>query len=123
MGRAILILKGMQKERVAAALLKVIAAMRVVLNAPGEPMMNLLGSYGEGGWRILVFPRRKHRPSVFDLEGEAQVLITPASVEMGGFLVTPREKDYHALDARLAAAIFADVSVDEETLLQMVDAL
>jgi hypothetical protein len=123
MGRAILILKGMQKERVAAALLKVIAAMRVVLNAPGEPMMNLLGSYGEDGWRILVFPRRKHRPSVFDLEGEAQVLITPASVEMGGFLVTPREKDYHALDAQLAAAIFADVSVDEETLLQVVDAL
>jgi len=123
MGRAVLVLKGANPERVASALLRVIAAMRAVLNAAGEPMMNLMGLYQEGHWMILIFPRGKHRPSVFDLEGEAQILITPASVEMGGLFITPVEKDYRALDARLADAIFQDVSVDEEALSCVFDAL
>lgn len=123
MGRAILVLKGPDSASVAAALLRVMAALRAVLNADGEPMMNLLGSYGEGRWRILIFPRRKHRPSVFDLEGEAQVLITPASVEMGGLFITPREKDFRSLDALAATTIFQEVSIDERMLARVVKVL
>jgi hypothetical protein len=123
MGRAILALKGAKADRVASALLRFFAAMRAVLNADGEPMMNLIGSYREDHWFILIFPRRKHRPSVYDLEGEAQILITPASVEMGGLFITPVEKDFRTLDVRLADAIFQDVSVDDKTVTSIVDAL
>lgn len=123
LGRAILVLKGTEAGRVAAGLRKVMAALRTVLDAKDEPMMNLLGSYEQGGWVILIFPRRKHRPDVFYLEGEARVLITPAAVEMGGLLIAPREKDYHALDAGLAQTIFQDVSVDEETVSRLVEIL
>jgi hypothetical protein len=123
MGRAILVLKGAKPDRVTSALLRVIAAMRTALGANGEPMMNLTGFYKEGHWTVLIFPRRKHRPHVFDLDGEAQILITPASVEMGGLFITPMEKDFRALDARLVDTIFRDVSVDEKAMAWLVAAL
>jgi hypothetical protein len=123
LGRAILMLKGAKQDCVASALLKVIAALRVVLNTQVEPMMNLVGAYEEGRWMILIFPRARHRPAVYGLEGKAQILITPASVEMGGLFITPLEKDYNALDAGLVQTIFQDVSVDEEMASQLVDVL
>ncbi|MDD5534129.1 MAG: DUF4922 domain-containing protein [Syntrophales bacterium] len=123
LGRAILVLKGMRQDLVASVLLKVIAAMRAVFQIIDEPMMNLLGIYQEGHWMILIFPRAKHRPEVYDLEGEAQILITPASVEMGGIFITPVEKDFRALDAGLVQRIFHDVSVAEETASRLVDVL
>ncbi len=123
LGRAILMLKGAKQDRVASALLKVIAAMRAAFHAAGEPMMNLLGSCEQNRWMILIFPRARHRPAVYDLEGEAQILITPASVEMGGLFITPMEKDFRALDAGLVQTIFQDVSVDEEGLVRVIDAL
>lgn len=123
LGRAILVLKGAGQDRVASALLKVFAAMRAAFQTVDEPMMNMLGLCREDRWMILIFPRARHRPDVYDLEGEAQILITPASVEMGGLFITPREKDYRGLDAGLAQSIFQDVSVDEEMVLRVVDVL
>jgi hypothetical protein len=123
LGRAILVLKGAKQHRVASALLKVIAAMRTAFHTAGEPMMNMLGSYENNRWSILIFPRARHRPSVYDLEGDAQILITPASVEMGGLFITPIEKDFRVIDAGLVQTIFQDVSVDEEGLARVIDAL
>jgi hypothetical protein len=123
LGRAILALKGAKQDCVASALLRVIAAMRAVFQTIDEPMMNLLGLYREDNWMILIFPRVRHRPKVYDLEGEAQILITPASVEMGGFFITPLEKDFRALEAGLVQSIFQDVSIDEEMASRLIDML
>ena len=59
-----------------------------------EPMLNILARYIDGGWRVLVFPRALHRSSQYFAEGEENILISPASVDMGGVLVTPQEKDF-----------------------------
>ncbi|WP_297095993.1 DUF4922 domain-containing protein [uncultured Draconibacterium sp.] len=59
-----------------------------------EPMLNILARYNDGGWRVLVFPRALHRPSQYFAEGEENILISPASVDMGGVLITPQEKDF-----------------------------
>jgi hypothetical protein len=123
LGRAILVLKGARQDHVESALLNAIAAMRAAFQTVDEPMMNLLGSYREDHWMILIFPRARHRPEVYDLAGEAQILITPASVEMGGFFITPLEKDFRVLDAKLIENIFQDVSVDEKAMEWIVDAL
>jgi len=123
LGRAILALKGAKLDRVASTMRKVILAMGTVFQTLEEPMMNLLGLYREDQWMILIFPRARHRPRVYDLEGEAQIMITPASVEMAGFFITPVEKDFRALDAELVQRIFQDVSVDEKMALRVVDML
>ena len=123
LGRAILVLEGDGQDGVASLLLKIVAAMRKLFSTPDEPMLNLLGSYSGDRWQIRMFPRGRHRPAAYDREGDAQILISPGAVDMGGLFITPREKDFHALDAALVQNIFQDVSVDEERAAQIVDAL
>lgn len=123
LGRAMLVLKGTKQDRVAFVLLTVMAAMQAAFRTVDEPMMNLIGLCREDLWMVLIFPRTRHRPGVYDLEGEAQILITPAAVEMGGLFITPLEKDFRVLDASLVDTIFRDVSVDEKAMAWVVDAL
>jgi hypothetical protein len=64
-----------------------------------EPMVNILCNYTDGEWSILIFPRAKHRPSCYYAEGEANLLCSPASVDMGGAFIIPRESDFEKIDA------------------------
>lgn len=64
-----------------------------------EPMMNLLCFATPVGVRLVVIPRKRHRPSFYGTEGEGTMLLSPASVDMGGVFITPLEKDFNALDA------------------------
>lgn len=123
LGRAIFVLKGARKDHVVAAVSNVIAAMQMVFGTTDEPMMNLMCSYAEGHWRIMIFPRGRHRPSVYDRDGEAQILISPGSIDMGGLFIIPREKDFRVLNAALVESIFQDVSVHDQMVTRIVDAL
>ncbi|MDE6322984.1 MAG: DUF4922 domain-containing protein, partial [Paramuribaculum sp.] len=59
-----------------------------------EPEVNLyVRSLGGNGFEFVIIPRKAHRPSVYG-EGPGQALISPASVEMAGFFVAPREEDF-----------------------------
>lgn len=78
-----------------------------------EPMLNILALYDKGVWNLVVFPRTKHRPSQFYEEGDAQVLFSPASVDMGGMLIVPRETDFRKFDKRLIEDMFSQVSFTE----------
>ncbi|MFA5325171.1 MAG: DUF4922 domain-containing protein [Bacteroidales bacterium] len=62
-----------------------------------EPMLNILAWYEEM-WKIVVFPRKSHRPSCFFAEGEDNILISPASVDLGGVFITPLEKDFNKIN-------------------------
>lgn len=77
-----------------------------------EPMMNLISWYDEGRWTTLVFPRKKHRPACFWAEGDANMIITPGAVDMGGVLITPLEKDFEKITAEDIANILQEVACD-----------
>lgn len=83
---------------------------------PGEeePMMNLLawveeGDTGDKRWIVCIFPRHKHRPACYTAEGDANILISPASVDMGGVFITPRESDFKKLTATDIDTILSEV--------------
>jgi len=75
-----------------------------------EPMINLLVWFENGEWCLCVFPRRKHRPTVYSLEPGQGILLSPGAIDMGGLLVTPRHSDYERLNAGLILDIFDEVS-------------
>ncbi|MDP2267593.1 MAG: DUF4922 domain-containing protein [Deltaproteobacteria bacterium] len=116
------LVKGADVQRIVAFLRGLIRAMQRVhtlIPEPlaylkqGEPMLNLFCLYGEDGWRVLIFPRRKHRPAAYYKSGTEQIMVSPGAVEMGGVLVLPREADYNRLDAALLMNIFQEVSMGE----------
>lgn len=78
-----------------------------------EPMMNLLCYSTPVGERLVVIPRKRHRPSFYGTEGEDTMLISPASVDMGGVFITPLEKDFEKMDANLVRTIFDELCLDK----------
>jgi hypothetical protein len=115
-GREVVMLEGKNSESVNALLLKFIDSMRRITSSPEEPMLNILCSYRSGMWRLIIFPRRKHRPDVYFLEGERKILISPASVDIGGLVITPLEKDFLSADAALIEKIFQEVSAEQDAV-------
>jgi hypothetical protein len=123
MGREIIIIEGNNCGAVSTTLMNVISALKSVLSTPDEPMMNLLCSYKKNAWRVVIFPRRKHRPDVYFLPGSERILISPGLVDMGGFIITPIEKDFIAIDHVLIQTIYKEISVDAETIQKAIEAI
>ena len=74
-----------------------------------EPMLNILTWYENGTWTTYLFPRKKHRPDCFSAEGDANLLISPASVDLGGVFITPLEKDFEKIMAEDIAGILQEI--------------
>lgn len=122
-GREVVILNGASPAAVEGVFQRLLDAFRDVLLSEREPMLNLICAGQEQGYVLLVFPRAKHRPDAFFRTGDGRVAISPAAVEMGGVVVAPREKDFERLDAPLVEEIFREVTLDAETVAEVMDAL
>ena len=79
-----------------------------------EAMMNVLAWYEDEKWIVCVFPREKHRPACYTAEGDANLLSSPASVDLGGVFITPVEKDFLKITAEDIAQILSEVSLSAE---------
>jgi ATP adenylyltransferase/5',5'''-P-1,P-4-tetraphosphate phosphorylase II len=79
-----------------------------------EPMMNILSYYHKNFWKILIFPRQKHRPSYYYESGEKNILLSPAAVDLGGVCITPREKDFNTITRNQLIDIMRQVTITKE---------
>lgn len=122
-GRAVIVLEGANAEKLIHVLQQLLAQMQMILQITHEPKINILCQYHSPQWRIILFLRRKHRPDVFFKEGDEKVLISPASVDMGGLIVTPLERDFRTVDAQLIETIYEEVSWDKANMNKMKSAL
>ena len=77
-------------------------------------MLNILGFYTNGEWRIHFFPRAKHRPSFYFKEGEEKLLISPAAVELGGICTTPRPQDFDKVTREHIVEMYNEICVSAE---------
>ncbi len=86
-----------------------------------EPMMNLLCYATAAGVRLVVIPRKAHRPSFYGTEGDDTMLLSPASVDMGGVFITPLEKDFNKLDAALIQTVLDELCLSQEAVEDIVN--
>jgi hypothetical protein len=122
-GRQVILLESRKRENLADLLNKVSDSLRQTVGAIEEPMINVLCSFADGAWRVIVFPRSKHRPDVYFKEEAERVLISPAAVDIGGLIVTPMEKDFKTVNPALVESIFQEVclppAIVDETILRL----
>lgn len=123
LSRPIIIVEGKELRSLETALRMAVTAMQETLPASDEPMMNLLCAYDGTQWRVLIIPRRKHRPEAYYREGDERILISPGMVDMGGLIITPVEKDFNAIDAEQIGNIFKEVSMDDDTFAKIMATL
>jgi hypothetical protein len=74
-----------------------------------EPMMNVLAWHDSATWKVIVFPRFKHRPSFYFAEGDEKILLSPASVDLGGVAIVPLDHDFQKLTRRHIEQMLAEV--------------
>ncbi len=78
-----------------------------------EPRVNVVGTFSQygdtGQYTILIFPREALRPSCyFEKEAEKRHVISPATVEMGGLMITVNEHDFETLNAEDVRKIYEE---------------
>ena len=78
-----------------------------------EPMMNVLCRAENQQCITVVIPRRNHRPACCNAEGESRMLISPASVDLGGVVIASRKEDFERITAEDIAAIFSEVCITD----------
>ncbi|MDA3860291.1 MAG: DUF4922 domain-containing protein [Melioribacteraceae bacterium] len=84
-----------------------------------EPLLNVIVTFNKV-WRIFVFPRNAHRPKEFFIEGDEKILLSPASVDFGGMLITPREEDFIKITKEDVVNIFGQTSVDDSSFQNII---
>jgi hypothetical protein len=123
LGREAVLIEGSDRAPVTGAFNALLDALRKVLAIEDEPMISVAGLFAEGTWRLIVFPRRSHRPDAFFREGEERIAVSPAAMEMAGVIVTPVEIDFQRLDGPSVEAIFEEVSLPGTTVDEAVEVL
>jgi hypothetical protein len=88
-----------------------------------EPMMNILAWKVENRICLVLFPRKLHRPSQFFAEGDDNILLSPAAVDLGGVFITPLEKDFLKIEPADILDILTQITVDDETMSSLCHSL
>lgn len=115
--RGIITLKGSNKEEIVNSFNLFFERFYLTQPDKPEPMLNILAYYNLDEWIIHLIPRKIHRPYQFFAEGDNQILLSPASVDLGGVIITPREVDYNKITASDIKDIFSQVCLDENEIL------
>jgi len=88
-----------------------------------EPMMNLLCYITEEETaRLVVIPRKRHRPSFYGTD-EGQMVLSPASVDLGGVFITPRLQDYENINADKVRQTIGELCLNNDEINQITEKL
>lgn len=91
-----------------------------VIPSSEEPMMNIIASFDGQEWMVHIYPRKRHRPHQYFAEGDEKILLSPASIDMGGVLVIPREEDFNRISEKDVMDILNQVCVEEELIRNLI---
>lgn len=84
-----------------------------------EPLYNLVCARDGSNYKLLVLLRSQHRPSYYFLEGIGQIMLSPASVDVCGLCITPRQEDFTKVRAEIIKEIFNEVFISSDELRKL----
>lgn len=89
-----------------------------------EPMMNVVCLYKEstvngqqsteGKWYLFVIPRGAFRPWQYTAEGDKQLLVSPATVEVSGLFITPIKEHFERITKEDVVDILTQCTINKE---------
>lgn len=113
-GRGMVTLKGTDDTEIAGLFDKFYAGFARSQPDRPEPMLNVLAYHTGHEWVVHIIPRSVHRPACYFAEGDDKILLSPASVDLGGVFITPREEDFNKITPADISAILTEVCLSEE---------
>lgn len=111
--RKMFFLEGSEEKEIESVFYKLIGKMQELLGIDDEPMLNIIGMYENNKWKIIIFPRAKHRPDYFFLNDSGKIMVSPAAVDMSGLIIVPRHEDFDKISKEKIIKIFDQVCLGE----------
>ncbi|MCX7985059.1 MAG: DUF4922 domain-containing protein [Bacteroidetes bacterium] len=118
--RSVIILESDREHEIVTALHTLIDHWITMRSTADEPLFNALCSYQQDLWRIIIFPRTKHRPDAFYKPESEQFLISPGVIDMGGVLIAPRQKEFRTLTGKTILAFYHEVSEPDDFVTTLI---
>ena len=114
------VLRGRGATALAAQVELLLEALRIVTRKQTEAMVNIAAFVESGVLQVLVFPRAKHRPRVFE---SGQLTVSPATIDLCGVFVAPVKEHFERIRGADIEQILDEVTLSadafEETLARM----
>ena len=85
-----------------------------------EPMLNIAAFFSENNWTVLVFPRGKHRPRVYETK---ELTVSPATIDLCGVFVVPVLRDYEKIRGRDIEGILQEVTLPADQFQSVMESL
>lgn len=60
--------------------------------------------------RMVVIPRKAHRPTCYYADDDSSMLVSPGALDMAGIIILPREEDFNRFKVKDAVKIYSDVA-------------
>lgn len=92
-----------------------------VVEGEDEPRLNVICRSSENGSQLYVIPRSKHRPDCYYAEGDGQLLVSPAALEMGGFFPMARQEDFEKTTSEHIRSVISEVGIPWEQAGQVIE--
>ncbi len=84
-----------------------------------EPEANIGATISNGKYRIMIFPREKHRPMEYSYEDDRKILISPGFADMAGLIPCVLTQNYEELSADSIKSIMNQVSIPAEKIIKI----
>lgn len=120
LGRRMLACRHTDPAVVAESIHRALAALEPLVPRADEPMLNVIALYRGGIYEVWLFPRARHRSSHYFAPPESRISVSPGALEMAGILVLADPSHLERLDAATVAAIFTEVTLDEDRFRRLV---
>ncbi|MFN8241189.1 MAG: DUF4922 domain-containing protein [Bacteroidales bacterium] len=121
--RGMLTIRGSEIEEIKSFFYRFYKRLDSLSPGKTEPMLNIISMYEDGQWIIHILPRKLHRPTQYFAEGSGRILLSPASVDLAGVLIVPREEDFEKITKVDILDIFSQVCLNENVIDEMLEDL
>lgn len=90
-----------------------------IYNNP-EPEANIGATINDGKYRIIIFPREKHRPMEYSREDDRRILVSPGFADMAGMIPCVLTNNYNEISKADITSIMNQVSIPVEKLTKVI---
>jgi hypothetical protein len=107
----VFVLRSDDRANLVSRLERLLETLTNVTAASSEPLINIAAFFSENSWTVLVFPRSRHRPSVYETK---ELTVSPATIDLCGVFVVPVAGDYEKIRGVDIERIFAEVTLQAD---------
>ena len=103
--------RGGSLDALVARLESFLDVLSEVTRSTSEPMINIAAWFTADSWTVVVFPRGKHRPRVYETK---ELTVSPATIDLCGVFVVPVPGDYEKIRGGEIERILEEVTLPED---------